>query len=88
MTLTTLSRVQADYLAEARDTPGGVYVPLTGRAQIATELVDGGAAEYREDRQQGGTKGPHDLRPCTWTDYYIVPTALGLRLLAARPERA
>lgn len=77
----SLSAEQASWLRDAADkAPRGAYVPVTG-GRVATELVQGGAAEYREEHQSSGTRGVHDARPCQWTDLYLVPTQYGLELL-------
>lgn len=81
--LWSLTEEQARALREARDTPGGAYVPLTARGDVMHALVDGGAAEYREARRWSDTtRGPRDPTPIGWlTDYYIIPTEWGLKLL-------
>jgi len=79
--LYTLTGEQATLLRAAADkAPRGVYVPIMGSA-AAGQLVDGGAAEYREVRQTGGTRSAQDARPCEWTDLYLVPTARGIEML-------
>lgn len=80
--LYSLTQEQARWLTDARDTDGGVYVGVTAGSAVFA-LVDGGAATYREVRQCSGTRGVHDPRPCEWTDFYLVPTELGLELLRA-----
>lgn len=86
--LHSLTQDQARWLTSARDTDGGAYVPITaGREPI--DLVDAGAAVFREVRQVSTTtRGPRDPRPCEWTDTYIVPTEHGLELLAAWKARS
>lgn len=78
--LYSLTQRQAVWLVAARDTEGGAYIPITAGPEPG-ELVEAGAATYREVRQTGGTLGPRDPRPCQWTDTYLVPTELGLELL-------
>jgi hypothetical protein len=78
--LYSLSQRQAQWLVRARDTDGGAYVPMTAGPE-PHDLVEAGAATYREVRQSSGTRGPRDQRPCEWTDIYIVPTEHGLELL-------
>lgn len=77
----SLSRNQARWLAEARATAGGAYVGMTSGLE-PYELVEAGAATWREVRRSEGTRGPHDPQPCEWTDCYLVPTEHGLALLA------
>lgn len=81
--LHSLTRVQAALLRDAQEkAPKGVYIPITG-CPGADELVGGGAAEYREERQTSTTtRSVTDSRPCEWTDLYLVPTPRGLELLA------
>lgn len=80
MKLYSLSQNQARWLKAARDAEGGAYVPLTAGPE-PHQLVEAGAATYREVWQTGGTRGPRDPRPCEWVDTYIVPTEEGLELL-------
>lgn len=68
--LTSLSQRQARWLIEARDTDGGVYVPITAGCE-PSDLVDGGAAIFREFRGRSAA------------DTYLVPTEHGLELLRA-----
>lgn len=84
--LYSLSQNQAEWLIRARDTDGGAYVGMTSGPEPHV-LVEAGAATYREVRQSSGTRGPHDPRPCEWTDYYLVPTELGLELLRKANEK-
>lgn len=84
--LYSLTQRQARWLSDARDTEGGAYVGLVADSEPG-ELVEGGAATYREVRQSSGTRSVHDSRPCEWTDMYIVPTEYGLELLRLRRER-
>ena len=85
--LYSLTGEQVEVLREAAEkAPKGVYVPVTGYvSRVAGALVEGGAAEYREVPQTSDTPSLSDpSKPCRWTDFYIVPTAEGLRLLNAR----
>jgi len=78
----SLTQREYEALREAAETPGGAYVPCTARSEPMHALVAGGAATYREEPQTGtATRSVSDPRPCTWTDYYIVPTAWGRELL-------
>jgi hypothetical protein len=79
--LHSLTKNQARWLSDARDTEGGAYVGCTVGPEPYT-LVEAGAATFREVRRTSGTKGPTDPRPCEWTDTYLVPTEHGLELLA------
>lgn len=79
--LCSLSLRQADWLRRARDTDGGIYLPLTTPSDIYA-LVDGGVATLREVKRSSGTKSVHDPRPCEWIDHYLVPTEYGVSLLA------
>jgi hypothetical protein len=80
--LHSLTGNQARWLMAARDTVGGAYVGITAGKE-PYDLVDAGAATWREVRQSSGTRSAHDSRPCEWTDSYIVPTEHGLNLLRA-----
>lgn len=80
--LYSLTQRQAVWIVDARDTTEGAYVPLTAGAE-PYDLVEGGAATFREVRRSSGTRGPHDPSPCEWTDTYLVPTERGLELLRA-----
>ena len=83
--LYSLTQRQAQWLAEARDRDGGVYVGSTSGPE-PYDLVEAGAATFREVRQSSGTRSVSDARPCEWTDTYLVPTKLGLELLSkAKP---
>lgn len=87
--LYSLTGEQARTLQEAANTPGGLYVPLTQRAEVMHALVHGGAAEYREERRWSNTtRGPRDSTPIGWlTDYFIIPTEWGLELLVSYNAR-
>jgi hypothetical protein len=78
--LYSLTQRQAWWLTSARDTAGGAYVAITAGPE-PYDLVDGGAAAFREVRQSSGARSVHDPRPCEWTDVYLVPTEYGLELL-------
>jgi hypothetical protein len=78
--LTSLTQRQRQWLIEARDTPGGAYIGLVSGPE-PYELVEAGLATFREERCEGGSRGPRDPRPCTWTDTYLVPTEIGLKVL-------
>lgn len=78
--LYSLTQRQVQWLTSARDTAGGAYVGLTA-GSVPYELVDGGAATFREVRQSSGTRSARDPSPCQWTDTYLVPTEYGLELL-------
>jgi len=73
-------------LREAAAKPEGVYLSVCGTPGSG-ELLEGGAAAVREEHRSGGTRGVHDDRPCEWTDLYLVPTELGLALLADYDRR-
>lgn len=82
--LTSLTGEQAAFLREATEKRGGVYVPINrGTVALASSLVEGGAATFREVSQTGGGRSASDPRPCVWTDIYLVPTQHGRRLLEA-----
>ncbi len=87
--LWTLTERQAQTLRQARDAgPKGLYSGLCAGAEHA-ELVDGLAAEY-VDRPYwtDTTRSVHDPRPIGWlSEFYLVPTTLGLELLAEDDER-
>ncbi len=72
--LYTLTQRQARWLADARDTEGGAYVPITAGCE-PYDLVEGGAASFREVRKSSGTQSA--------SDSYLMPTEHGLGLLAA-----
>lgn len=78
--LTSLTEEQARWLRAGRDTPGGVYIPITAD-EVPYALAGTGAAEIREVPRSGGTRGPRDPRPCEWVDRYLIPTEIGLALL-------
>lgn len=84
--LYSLTFAQARWLMAARDTVGGAYVGVAAGKEPC-ELVDGGAATWREVRQISGTRSSNDSRPCGWTDHYLVPTELGMHLLDAAQVR-
>ncbi len=78
--LYSLTLCQEKWLRDAANTEGGAYVGLTAGPE-PDQLVDGGAATYREVRQISGSRGVHDSKPCEWSDMYLVPTTYGLELL-------
>lgn len=81
MKIYTLSQRQARILKEARDTKGGKYIPISSEGDMMEELIEGGCADRREEKQSGGTRSATDPRPCEWTDTYLVPNSYGLELL-------
>lgn len=75
----SLSENHLRWLKAAAESPEGEYIPL---GDDVWALVEGGAAEIREvARSSDTTRSVHDLRPCTWTDRYLIPTEWGLELL-------
>lgn len=83
MRVYSLSADSASLLREASQSPGGVYVPITGLRGNPDSLVESGLATYREVRQVSDTpRSVRDPRPCEWTDLYLVPTQEGLDMLA------
>lgn len=85
--LYSLTNRQAQWLTSARDTDGGAYVGIAAGPE-PYDLVEAGAATFREVRQSSGTRGSRDHRPCEWTDRYLVPTDHGLDLLRASGNAA
>lgn len=81
--LYTLTQYQAEWLARARDTEGGVCVPITSGPEPG-QLVEAGAATYREVEWTSDTWNLQGTGPCKGTDIYLVPTEHGLELLDAR----
>lgn len=82
--LYTLTERQADWLRRAAETEGGAFCGLTAGPE-PRELVDGGAAEYREHSTQehrAAWAGHWEAGMYTRTEYYLVPTPRGLELLA------
>lgn len=86
----SLSERQAQTLREARDKgEEGLYSGLTAGPEHA-ELVEGQAAYYREvksTRHQNARPGFWEAKSYTHTDYYLVPTEYGLRLLTEDDAR-
>lgn len=81
--LYSLTPLQARWLSDARDTEGGVYVPITAGPEPG-QLVEGGAAAYREVPWTSDTWNFKGTGPCKGTDAYLVPTERGLDLLRER----
>lgn len=75
--LYSLTQRQAQWLASARDTDGGAYVPITSGPEPG-QLVDAGAASYREVEWTSDTWNRQGTGPCKGTDIYLVPTEHGL----------
>jgi hypothetical protein len=85
-----LTERQARRLKEARDAQGGAYCGLTSGPENS-ELVDGGAAEYRAEtktEQRAAWAGHWEAGEYERTEYFLVPTAYGLELLAESEKRA
>ena len=73
----SLSRRQAEWLRDAEDTPGGVYVPITSGPEPG-QLEEAGLATFREVRQTSDTPNPYTRSGrSNWTDLYLEPTEAG-----------
>lgn len=81
--LYSLTSLQARWLTDARDIEGGAYVPITAGPEPG-QLVEGGAATYREVPWTSDTWNLEGTGPCKGTDVYLVPTERGLELLRER----
>jgi hypothetical protein len=74
----SLSQRQADWLRDAENTKGGVYVPIGSGGPEPDQLVEAGLATYREVRQTSDTPNPYSKSgKSEWTDLYLVPTEAG-----------
>lgn len=85
-----LTERQERRLREARDTEGGAFSGLCAGAEDG-ELVDGGAAEYREQvtrEHRAAWAGHWEADEYDRTEYFLVPTAQGLQLLIECETRA
>ncbi len=85
-----LTERQESRLREARDSEGGAFSGLCAGPEDG-ELVSGGAAEYRERitrEHRAAWAGHWEAGEYDRRDYFLVPTARGLELLAECDARA
>lgn len=84
-----LTERQERRLREARDAEGGTFSGLCAGPEDG-ELVEGGAATYRERvtrEHRAAWAGHWEAGEYDRTDYFLVPTAHGLQLLAESEAR-
>lgn len=84
-----LTECQARRLREGRDTAGGAFSGLCAGPEDG-ELVDGGAASYREQvprEHRAAWAGHWEAGEYDRTEYFLVPTEHGLQLLAEAEAR-
>jgi hypothetical protein len=83
MPIYTLTDEQAELLRAASE--GEVYWAMCGPvSRLADDLLVAGLLSVREEPQSGGTRGPNDSRPCTWTDKFLRTTPAGMAMLKNR----